>query len=104
MLQFPQKQFSGGSDTLSDPTQISLDGYEWLINGRTRFDYVEPIKKPRILTNAPAGKKQGLYGVGNSLILFCGGLAYYYDLFYDVWHQINGFQMDANVNIIYAEL
>lgn len=101
---FQQNSFEGGMDTLSDPVKIAANSYEFLFNGRSRFSYIEAIKKPRELTTAPAGLKQGLYGIGDTLVLFVSGKAYYYDKAFDVWQQIVNFQMSAHVDIIYTQL
>jgi len=100
---FPQSDFGGGQDNISDPIKIAADSYEYLFNGRSRFSVIDTIKKPRLLDNAPSGNRQGLYAIGNSMILFVSGLAYYYDTTFDVWHKINTFLMDVNVDTIYTE-
>lgn len=101
MAIFAQSDFSGGMDLKSNDTAIKGDAYRYLINGRQRFGNVEPIKDS-ILIDAPAGKKQGIIGVGTILVLFCEGNAYYKQLDVDGWVKIRDFNLDSAVEYIYV--
>lgn len=101
MATFTQDDFSDGMDLLSNDTEISADGYKLLINGRPRFGSISPINDS-LLINAPRGKKQGLVAVGNILILFVAGNAYYKQLGNLTWIKIGNFVMDATVEYIYT--
>jgi hypothetical protein len=98
-----QLSFVEGLDTLSPSTSISANGYEWLINGRTRYGRVQPIKKHVELDNLPAGDKQGITAIGDVLIAFINGLAYYKKYATTVWIQIPNFVMSPNVDRIYSQ-
>jgi hypothetical protein len=100
---FIQNRFDGGLDTVSGDTQIPQNAYNWLVNGRSRFGYVEPIKKHELIPGLPYGIKQGLVAVGNVLVAFVEGFAYYRIEGSDEWMQVPNFQMDALVSEYYFE-
>jgi len=89
-----QRDFSGGMNLLVNDTQIPEDQYKALVNGRQRLGYIEPTKRSALL-NAPAGIKQGLIGVGNVLVVFVAGSAYFNIDGTTTWSKIPGFAMDA---------
>lgn len=93
---YEQKEFNGGLNLLSSDTKVSESGYVWLVNGRSRYNSIDPIKKPLELADAPAGLKQGIIAVGNILVIFVAGLAYYRKDGTTDWIQIPGFLMSAN--------
>lgn len=97
-----QKSFSDGLDLLSSDTQISENGYSWLINARNRFGVIDPILKHLEVT-APSGIKQGCRGLGDTLIIFVAGKAYYLLNGSDTWIQIPSFQMKVDAPIIWNE-
>lgn len=97
-----QKSFSSGLDLLSADTQVADDGYIWLINARNRFGVIQPVPK-HIELDAPAGLKQGCIGLGNVLILFVAGRAYYQVDGATTWIQVGTFQMSATAPIIWTE-
>lgn len=101
MSTFTQSDFSGGMDLLSNDTSIADDSYRYLINGRTRLGSIKPIQAP-LLINSPLGKKQGLVAVGNILVLFVSGNAYYQQQASNIWIKIGNFAMDAAVDYIYT--
>lgn len=72
-----QKSFQTGINLLSADTAIAKDGYVWLVNGRNRYGFVEPRRKDELINTAPIGLKQGIISVGNVIIIFVLGKAYY---------------------------
>jgi hypothetical protein len=99
--------FRGGMLTAVDPLKLAEDQYYLLINGRTRFGNIEPIKKPKDITSsAQFGVYQGLYAVGSSLIIFVNGVAYFRDVATTsaTFTRIRTFErMEHTVDRIYAE-
>lgn len=101
MSSFGQFDFSGGMDLITPDIGIASTCYKYLINGRVRFGSPEAIRKPSAIA-APAGKKQGLYAVGNILVAFIAGKAYYNLPGNAFWIRIADFQLDPNVDFIYS--
>jgi len=108
MIEFNRKSFVGGLNQQVDATRLSEDEYPLLINGRNRYDVLQPVQLPQQIIDSTIGNRrvQGAYSVGSILIVFAGGLAFYKDQNYPNanYNQINGFAMSADVAIIYAEL
>jgi len=102
MSVFKQTSFVGGLDLLSERTSIPENAYEWGVNIRQRFGSPQPIKRPLAVETIPAGKKQGLVSVGNVLIAFVNGLAYFNIDGFDTWQQIPDFSMDTVVDRYYS--
>lgn len=98
-----QKSFDAGMNLILPASQIPPNGYQWLVNGRTRFGNIEPIKSHEELVNAPAGKKQGIIGVGDVLIAFIAGKAYYNIDGSSSWIQIPGLLMDTIVERYFTQ-
>lgn len=99
-----QTSFVDGLDFLSSDIQISQFGYQWLVNARQRFGFIQANKASTKLTQfAPAGKMQGLKSVGSTLILFVNGAAYFQFDGQVFWSKIPGFQMDAGIDRFYTE-
>lgn len=104
IMQTSQTSFVDGLDFLASDIQISGFGYQWLVNARQRFGYIQANKAPINKSQfAPAGKMQGVKAVGNTLILFVNGKAYFQFDGDNFWPEIAGFQMDANVDKLYSE-
>lgn len=97
-----QKSFSEGMDMVSADTAINPNGYNWSINLRPRFGFNDPIKKHVKLQNVPPGKKQGLVAVGNVLILFVAGSAYYQLDGVSTWTLLSPFSMDVTATEYYT--
>lgn len=97
-----QNNFNDGFDLLSCDTEISKNGFLYLINARQRLGFIEPNKKPLEITGAPAGKKQGGIALEDVLIAFIAGSAWYNVDGSDSWIQIPGFAMSPTVDIYYA--
>lgn len=99
---FEQNSFKSGSDLISPDTQIKDDAYAWLVNGRNRYGYIEPVTTAFELPNVPVGKKQGVISIGTNVIVFVSGKAYYKKKDATRWVQIPNFQMSATANRIYS--
>lgn len=98
-----QKDFSAGINLLVSDTALADNEYLWLINGRQRFGVVDPIKKHIKDATLPAGKKQGIIAVGNVLIVFITGLAYYREAGVATWTQIPDFFMSPTVDEFWTQ-
>src|SRR5256885_6847067 len=104
-LIFHQRSFLGGMNLQVDPTRLQDSEYPLLINGRNRFDVINPIKKPVKALNLPSGNYQGIYAAGNFLIVFIDGKAYYRDVSTSqVFNQVPGINMSSMAEVIFAEL
>lgn len=97
-----QDSFIAGLDLVSPDTQVSTTGYTWLVNGRTRYGYIQPTTLPIEITNAPAGLKQGIISVGNSTIVFIAGKAWFKLFNTTQWVLVPNFNLDATVPNIYS--
>jgi len=94
-VKFQQKTFIGGMNLLADETELGDDEYRWLINGRQRLGTPQPTLAHVELEDAPAGLKQGMASLGDILILFVAGSAYYKIDDATSWIQVPGFAMSA---------
>lgn len=99
-----QKSFIEGMDLLSEQTQIAQTGYKMLINGRQRYSSITPIKKHVEITGLPAGKKQGVVGVGSYKIVFVAGEAFYQNQGDSGWIQIPSFLMSPIEDRFWTEI
>lgn len=105
-LIFSKNSFSGGINQQVDATRIGANEYPLLVNGRTRYDVVEAINAPQMVTSGLplGGKYQGCYAAGSYLLVFISGEAYYQD--YETpgaFTKIIGFLLDTTVEYLYAE-
>jgi len=100
---FLQRDFSGGMNLFDDPAQLALNEYRLGQNIRNRARVLEAVKSSERLTNAPSGKKQGIFGFENYLLLFNDGQAWYYNEVINTWTQITSFQMNSLVERIYTQ-
>lgn len=99
-----QQSFASGIDLINADSHIAEDGYAWLVNARQRLGFIEPNKKNLEITDIPPGVKQALASVGNIMIAFVAGRAYYKEEDSALpWQQIPNFLMDENANIFYTE-
>lgn len=102
-----QTSFLGGLDRLYDTTRRSAENsYPYLVNARIRDDSVCPVSKPLELLLPEEGNLQGLYSTNTLAVVFINGRAYYRDftLAGSSFNKIDGFQMDENAAVFYAEL
>lgn len=104
-IKFIQNSFQQGMNQQVDPTKIAKDEFPLAINTRIRYDILQSIKNPKLVTGLSAGKFQGLYTAGSYVLLFIAGLAYYKNFEFpsSAFAQIVGFLMDPMVDTIWAE-
>jgi len=103
-MRFTQDSFLGGLDQINADTQIPEDAYFWLLNGRQRYGQIKATASHVEVTALPAGKKQGLVSVGDVLIAFVAGQAYFNIDGESAWQLIAGFTMSASVNRYWTEV
>jgi len=104
---FNQASFSGGINQQIDTTRIGTNEYPLLINGRNRYDVIEPINLPEQVIDSvfPLNAKfQGLYAAENILIVIAEGQAFWKDwnIPNSYFTKIPDFQLAASADIIYA--
>lgn len=102
MGEFFVRDFRGGLDLFNKDTDIAVNAYPMLFNGRTRKGKLEAINRSLDITYNLRGKFQGLYGIGSVWIAFYSGFAYYMPVGGTVWFQVPFFSMDSSVDYIYA--
>ena len=102
---FMLSSFSAGMNRLMDATKLGEGEYPLLVNGRTRFNSIRPIKKTLVITGLPDGKIQGLYATVDWILVFVAGKAYYrnYAATISAFTEVAGLQLDPSVETIYAE-
>jgi hypothetical protein len=105
-LSYIQSSFSGGLNLQVDPTNIQTSEYAMLINARNRAGVLEAVKNPISDTTLPPGDKlQALYSVGEVILIFIDGKAYYKLLDIDEdggWVEVAGFQMSPTAETLWA--
>lgn len=105
---FNKSVFSGGMDLFTERTKLDEDKYALLINARSRFGKIRPIKKPLLLTEGlptSSGNFQGLYGIGNFAVVFQNGNAYVRDFIRDAsFSRLPNLQMAIDAETIYLEV
>lgn len=106
MINFVQDDFTGGFRLDLDRSKLSDNQYFSLINGRSRFNTLQPIRKPVAQAGLPSGKRQACYAADRYGLVFIAGTAWYKDYSNPAagFVQIPGFQMDATADYLYAEL
>ncbi len=105
-ISFLQNSFSGGLNQQIDASRLKANEYSLLVNGRTRYDTVDPIHSPIDVTPAGLTKLQGCYAAGSIVVLFADGLAFYRDFSSETgtFAQIPGFLMSPDVDVFHAVL
>lgn len=72
--------FTGGMVSILTKSNLGLNEYALLLNGRVRTDTVVPVRRPRRVAQAPNARRyQGFEAVDNFLVLVADGLIYYQD-------------------------
>lgn len=108
MIDFAKKAFLGGMNQQVDATRLEDNQYPLLINGRNRYDVINPVELPLKISSPIIGNRriQGIYSVGSILVVFAGGLAFYKDENFpnSNYNQIANFQLSATADIIHAAL
>jgi len=97
-----QDTFSDGLDLISPDVQVSTSGYVWLVNGRSRYGYVQPVASPVKDAAAPVGLKQGIISIGNAVIMFVAGAAWYKLYTSQQWIKVPNFVMSSTAPNIYS--
>jgi hypothetical protein len=101
MPEYKQTSFNGGMNLLLDDSRLSvsqngeLNQYRLGINLSTRFDVCSPVLASEVDSVAPLGNKQGIVTIGNYIVIFCSGSAYYRLNTDNGWWMISGFQMSS---------
>lgn len=98
--------FSGGMRRNTDPSELEANEYALLINGRSRYGSITPIKLPTDLSSEmPAGRFQGIYGFDTILIVFKDGQLYArdYSQLINAFGRDNDFQLSSQVDTIFAQ-
>lgn len=72
---------------------LGPDEYVWGVNIRTRDSRLASVLGPLEDSALPSGPKQGLFAMGQYLVLFCDGKAFWRDYASTGWTPIVGFQM-----------
>lgn len=105
-LQYLQSSFIRGMNQQVDGSRLAADEYSLLINGRNRYDTIDPITRPVDVTPTGVTKVQGCYAAGALLVCFADGEAFYRNegLANQTFTQIPGFQMSATVDTLFAVL
>lgn len=97
-----QTTFAGGLDLFNEDFALAPDAYRLGFNLRNRTGALQTINGP-LEIDAPSGKKQGLYGFEQYLVLFANGSAFYKIIDSDTdWTQMVNFYMNPFVDYIYA--
>lgn len=109
-LSFNQQSFVDGMNQSLDATRIGDREYYLLINGRNRYDAIQPIKNPKQTNLAELGitdaepHLQGVYGFGKYLVLFSNGRAFIRDVsISEVFTPVADLSLNSTVDYIYAE-
>jgi hypothetical protein len=97
-----QNSFIDGMDLISPDMQMAENSYRWLMNGRQRYGEIQANNSATKVTGAPAGTKQGIIAVGNVLVLFVNGEAYWNVDGSSTWTKIANFKMDTSA-MYYAQ-
>lgn len=106
---YSQQSFAGGMDMFSERTRLDPSRYPLLVNGRSRFGRVRPVKKPKKLTeglpsNASANY-QGLYAAGPFALVFANGLCYARNFASSgSFYQVPDFSMSPGAAQVWMEL
>lgn len=101
---FRSYSFRGGLRTDVDPAELAEDQLMYLENGRVRDGSIAAIRAPlEIDEGLPNGHRQGLYTVGNLLLAFVDGRAFFKNLVTDnnPFLAIENFQLSATADRIY---
>lgn len=105
-MQAVKSNFIGGLNQEFDTTKLGADEYPMLVNGRVRFNLIEPVRSP-VEQVLPVGitKLQGIYSANNFVVVFADGKAFYKNVELDAaFIQIAGFQMSVTADVLYAAL
>lgn len=98
--------FLGGINQLSDITKLDPSEYWLIINGRVRTNAVEAVNLPLDISSnlSGLGTFQELTAVGDKLVVFVAGKAYFKTLSSGDWTLISSFTMGSAESRLYTEL
>lgn len=99
---YNQAKFDAGLNFITSDLNIANNGYYYIVNARNRFGEIEAINGSIKNTTVPPGKKQGHIGLGNILIEFIAGNAWYNIDGSPIWAKVPGFTMNTAVDKIYS--
>ncbi len=105
-FKFLVNNFDGGMRRNISPAKLSDNEYALLINGRSRYGTIRPVKLPLNLSSQmPIGKFQGVYGIDSILVVFKDGKLYArdYSQLVNAFAEDHDFQMSQLADRIYAE-
>ncbi len=99
-----QGNFAAGMDLFSEDHMLQAGAYKDGFNVRIRTGAMQSINGCLEDATAPSGKKQGLFGFEQYLLLFNNGGAYYkiIDEPDFPWTKLDGFFLSPSVDYIYA--
>lgn len=102
---FSIESFFGGLRRNVDPSKLSDDQYPLLVNMRSRYGTLKPIKRPLKIDEFPSGIMQGCYAQGSNLLVFTRGRAYLRNMSNSnsSYSLLNNFSLDSEAEYIYAE-
>jgi len=102
---FSIESFAGGLRRNVDPTKLTEDQYPLLVNARSRYGTLKPIKLPLKIDEFPTGLMQGCYAQDNLVIVFCMGEAYLKDFKVGTssFKRLKDFSLSSTSDYIFAE-
>src|SRR5574343_1668342 len=102
---FNIESFAGGLRRNVDPTKLQDDQYPLLVNARSRYGTLKPIKLPKKIEEFPTGLMQGCYAQDNYVIVFCKGEAYLKDFKNtgSSFKRLKDFSLSSTEEYIFAE-
>jgi hypothetical protein len=104
MAAFNQKDFTNGIQFFGSDMDIAPNGYQWIVNGRIRDNGVKPINRHEEITNLPQGELQATASLGNIIIVFIAGYAYYRLYGTTSWLKIGNFAMSTTADRYWTQV
>jgi len=98
-----QNSFSGGMNLIENDTAIAPNQYRDAFNVFNRYGKLEPFLDAEEVHSDTVGIKQGIYGFGEFIIVFCAGKAYFKHYTKQNLTLIPSFAMSETVDRLYAE-
>lgn len=100
---FTQTDFSGGMNLFGELSALGPTEYGLAFNVRNRTKALKPVKNYILDDEAPSGKKQGIYGFDDYILIFVAGFAYYRRRNTTGWTQVRDFLMSATADRIFVQ-
>lgn len=99
-----QSDFRGGMNLFDNDVSIGDNEYALAYNVRNRKTSLDPIKKPTLDEDIPAGKKQGIYAFDKYVLAFVNGEAYYKNILTSSdWTKVTSLMLSPTVDYIYTQ-